>query len=649
MKNTKQPNPRRQNGLFRCAQKTILVKLFAALAILMVSSVSAALPEKPNILMILVDDLGWSDLGCQGSTFYKTPNIDKLVAEGMRFTAAYASPSCSPTRASIMTGKSPARLHLTKPLGDGGPGPKTPKERGKDWPWYKYIQPLQIPALSLDEVTIAESLRIAGYETAIFGKWHLGGKGFEPEKQGFDINVGAGHYAHPKTYFSPYHIEDVISDGPTGEYLTDRLTAEAVKYIQLPHQKPFFIYMAHYAVHTPIQAKEDLISLYENIRDPLNPQNNAEYAAMIHSLDESVGKLMESLDSSGLRQNTLVVFVSDNGGVITTFGGNEKVTSNLPLRSGKGTLWEGGIRVPMIVRWPGVVEPGSVCRVPVICEDFYPTFCEMAGMPVATGNATDLDGESLLPLLENPKGNLSRDSLCWVFPHYNNFTDAAAAIREGEMKLVKQYGRSVELFNLNDDIGEREDLSSVYPELAQELDRKLENWLVQVGAWEMVENPNYDSSVLPHGLYPGFDPDWQGAQLVHEWNFGDSSPSKWTLLKKGGLFVKDGKLNVVTAGYAASIENSAHLKEPGTYIIQVRVREQGIKKGACILFWKADSESYDRRRRIQFAFPHDDKEHEVAALFRVKNPVDSLRIDPITGGPGQIEFDWIKIYKTDLP
>ena len=612
-------------------------------------AIEAAEQSRPNILLILADDLGWSDLGCQGSTFYRTPNIDRLAAEGTRFTDAYATPVCSPTRAAIMTGKSSARLHLTNPLSETNPAPKSPRERGKDYPWHKYIEPLQIPALSLDEVTVAERLRDAGYATAIFGKWHLGGKGFDPEKQGFDVNVGAGYYPHPKTYFSPYRMDDVIKDGPAGECLTDRLTDETIRFITAPRAKPFFIYLSHYAVHTPIQAKPEVVARYEKTTDPLQPQNNPEYAAMIDSLDENIGKLMAALKASGQEKNTVVIFVSDNGGVIHTFGGNQKVTSNLPLRSGKGTLWEGGVRVPMVVRWPGVTAPGSICSTPVTCADFYPTFCEIATVPVQTGVGTEMDGESIIALMKNPSAPLQRDILCWLYPHDNEFTEPCSAIRQGDMKMIRFYGGSVKLFNLKEDIGESNDISAKFPELVSDLSAQMDAWLKRVGAWEMVPNPQYNPLMHEHGIYPAFDPIKDGASLVAEWNFDGNDPEGWTAVKKCAVSVRAGKLNVVSQGYGASMEIAQKLSEPGTYVMQVKVREEGIKEGACVLFWKDDTQKlFDKSQRIQFALPHNTEENVTAALFRISKPADSLRFDPATTS-GKLVFDWIRIYKTRLP
>lgn len=609
--------------------------------------VQAADEERPNIIMILVDDLGWSDLGCQGSTYYKTANIDRLAAEGMRFTDAYASPTCSPTRAALLTGKSPARLHLTNPLGEKSVPPQSPRERGRDYPWNKYIDPVQVSELTLEEETVAERLKNAGYTTAIFGKWHLGGKGFEPEKQGFDVNVGAGHYAHPRSYFAPYRMEDVIQDGPEGEYLTDRLADEAIRFIETSRTNPFFIYLSHYAPHTPIEGKADKVAEYQKNPDPSGRHFNAEYAAMIDSLDENVGRLMQALQKTGLDRNTLVVFVSDNGGVIETFGGNEKITSNLPLRSGKGTLWEGGVRVPMIARWPGVVPAGSVCSVPVVVMDFFPTFSEIGGVPIKTGVDTALDGESLLPLLKDPSARLQRDSLCWLYPHNNRFTDWCSSIRKGNMKLIRFYSGPVQLFDLKTDLGETKDLAEQFPEQVTELMAEMDGWLSRVGAWEMVPNPNFDPRAYSPGLYDTFDPKKDGAELVAEWNFDDSR-SGWHPASKCKLEVKHGRLMVDCLGYGASMETDVELKQAGTYVLQMKVREQDIKKGACRLFWGEKDQKNNPRNRMQFALPHDDKEHVVAALFRVSSPVRSLRFDPATSA-GKFEFDWIRIYKTDLP
>lgn len=428
-------------------------------------------PDRPNIVLILIDDLGWADVGCFGSSFYETPNIDRLAAQGVRFTQGYAACTvCSPTRASVLTGKYPARLRLTNWI------------PGHARPWARLRIPDWTQHLPLEEVTLAEALKPAGYAAASIGKWHLGGEGFAPEKQGFDLNVGGDHHAQPPSYFSPYHIPK-IADGPDGEYLTDRLTAEAERFIEHNKSRPFFLYLPHYAVHSPIQAKPELVRKYKARARPGQPQNNAAYAAMIESMDESVGRILRKLDQAGVAGRTVVVFASDNGGQLRT-------TSNAPLREGKGSPYEGGHRVPTIIRWPGVVKPGSACDVPVMSIDFYPTFLEMAGVGRDPGR--DVDGVSFVSLLAGT-GGLARDALYWHYPHYHpGGASPYGAVRKGDFKLIEFYedGR-LELYNLQDDLGETRDLASAMPEKAAALREDLRAWRQSVAAQMPTPNPDY--------------------------------------------------------------------------------------------------------------------------------------------------------------
>jgi len=416
-------------------------------------------PKKPNFVFFLVDDLGWRDVGCYGTKFYETPAIDRLASEGMRFTDAYAAcPVCSPTRASILTGKYPARLNLT----DWIPGHK-PKDP-------KLLVPAFHQELPLAEVTIAEALKAAGYACASIGKWHLGGEPYYPDKQGFDLNVGGTAKGQPPRYFSPYGIP-TLADGPKGEYLTDRLADEAEKFIEQNRDRPFFLYLPHFAVHTPIQGKEEITAKYAR-KPPDGDQKNATYAAMIESVDDSVGRVMKKLQDLGLADRTVLFFMSDNGGLAG-------VTSNAPLRGGKGTLYEGGIREPMIVKWPGVVRSGTTASTPVTSTDFYPTILEMAGLPPKPEQ--HVDGLSLVPLLKE-SGPLRRDTLYWHYPHYHR-TTPAGALRHGDWKLIEYFedGR-LELYNLRDDIGEQHDLASAMPEKARELQKMLADWRRSVSA-----------------------------------------------------------------------------------------------------------------------------------------------------------------------
>ncbi len=465
--------------------------LFAAL-LFFASDIRAAEYSRPNIVFILADDFGWRDLGCYGSTFHETPHLDRLAAQGMRFTDAYAACNvCSPTRASILTGKYPARLNLT----DWLPG-------RPDRPDQKLKRPTIIDHLPLEEVTIAKALKEAGYQTAFLGKWHLGGEKFFPEHQGFDLNIAGCDKGSPPSYFSPYKIPN-LPDGPKGEYLTDRLTDEAIKFIERAKDRPFLVYLSHYAVHNPQQAKAELVEKYRAKLAKLPPstepefvtdlgrqvrqiQNKPVYAAMIQSLDESVGRIMAKLAELKLDQNTVVVFTSDNGGLSTAEG---TPTSNVPLRMGKGWHYEGGVREPLLVKWPGVTKFGSVCREPMISTDYYPTFLEMAGAPARPQQHRD--GVSLVPLLKG--GTRAERPLFWHYPHYSNQGGGpGGAVRLGDYKLIEWFeDMRVELFNVREDVGERNDLAAKQPQKTAALRQQLHEWRASVNAQMMTPNPGY--------------------------------------------------------------------------------------------------------------------------------------------------------------
>lgn len=445
---------------------------------------AAAAGNRLNFVFILMDDLGWADVGCNnGRAFYRTPNIDRLAAQGMKFTDGYAACQvCSPTRASIMTGKYPARLHLT----DWLPG-------RTDRPDQKLLRPLINQQLPLEEVTIAEALKKAGYTTGAIGKWHLGGEGFLPQNQGFDVNIGGNHAGSPPTYFYPYKnaVKSIpgLEKGQPGEYLTDRLTTEAEKFIESNKDKPFFLYLAHYAVHIPLGAKKEVIQKYLST-PATGPQTNAIYAAMVESMDDSVGRILKKLDELKLADNTVVFFTGDNGGLSVKEGPNTPATSNAPLRDGKGYMYEGGIREPWIIRWPGKVKAGSVSSTPICTVDVFPTVLEMAGLKPEAGQI--LDGVSIVPLLEQ-KGALKRPALYWHYPHYSNQGGKpAAAIREGDFKLIEFYEDGhLELYNVREDIGETKDLAGAMPELTKKLEARLDAWRRDVGAQMMLPNPDY--------------------------------------------------------------------------------------------------------------------------------------------------------------
>ena len=448
---------------------------------------AAAPAKRLNFVFILLDDMGWSDLHCYGSTFYESPNVDRLAQQGMRFTQAYAAcPVCSPTRASIQTGKYPARVRITNFL----KGVKSGKLLSAEY----------LDHLPLEEFTLGEAMKEGGYATGFIGKWHLGDRPFYPDSQGYDTIAGV---AGGMKRFSPYKNKN-LPDGPPGEYITDRLTDESLKFLDAHREKPFFLFLSHYAVHVPIEAKPEIVKRYEakaaglhvtdaqRFADDLGRQvrvvqDHAAYAGMIQSVDECVERVMKKLDELGIADSTAVFFMSDNGGLSTAEG---SPTANVPLRAGKGWLYEGGIREPLIVKWPGVTRPGSTCDAPVISNDFYPTMLEMAGLPARPEQ--HCDGVSFVPLLRGA-AMPAREAMYWHYPHYSNQGSApCGAVRAGDFKLIEWYeDNRVELYNVREDIGEKNDLAARVPEKAAELCKRLHAWRESVKAVMPTPNPAY--------------------------------------------------------------------------------------------------------------------------------------------------------------
>lgn len=451
--------------------------IFAFLVLPPRTAFSKTMSVPPNIVFILADDLGWADVGCNGSKFYETPQIDRLAKDGMRFTDAYAAcPVCSPTRASILTGKWPARLHLTDWIAGEG-----------DSPNHKLLVPKWTQQLVLSEVTVARALQSAGYRTASIGKWHLGGPRFFPEHHGFDLNVGGSNAGHPASYFWPYEgnrnsLTALKPGGHEGEYLSDRLTDEAEKFIEQNKDRPFFLYLPHYAVHVPLQGKPEVVAKYK-AKQPSNGQGNAVYAAMIESVDDSVGRIVRKLKDLGLAERTIVVFTSDNGGLWP------QSTSNAPLRAGKGFLYEGGIREPLIVKWPATIKPATTCSVPISSVDYFPTLLELCGVKLPG----KVDGQSIAPLLKQ-SGTVSREAIYWHYPHYwgGNRVRPAGAVRAGDWKLIEYYEEMrVELYNLKNDLSEAHDMALENAKKADELRNMLHAWRKDVDAQMPTPNPNY--------------------------------------------------------------------------------------------------------------------------------------------------------------
>lgn len=529
------------------------LQFFLAAVLLMTLSMQCQVKDKtpPNVVFFFVDDLGWSDVGCYGSNFYETPNIDRLATQGVRFTDAYAACHvCSPTRASLLTGKYPARINLT----DWLPG-------RNDFPFQKLSNVSVQQQLPFEETTLAEALKENGYTTTIIGKWHLGEDPSGPTAHGFDSHIPQGwNKGWPLTFHAPYRIPGI--EGEPGQYLTDQLTDEALKFIEGNKEKPFFLYFPHYAVHDPIEGRQDLVEKYTRKLDQMSPntspayilegnpdgqdaltieertallkdpayagfsalprntikikqhQDNVQFAALVESVDESLGRIMDKLKELGLDKNTIVIFASDNGGMsAANFGRPNRMvdstmqeaafaTANLPLRGAKGWMYEGGIRVPTIVKWAGVKSPGSVCNDPITTTDFYPSILEMLGLPLRPQQ--HMDGVSFASSLQG--GELHRDAIYWHFPHYSNhgYQSPGGAVRYKNYKLLEYYeNNTVQLFDLSNDIKEEHDLAQQQPELVNKLRDMLHQWRNDVNARMMDPNPQYDPAIIPWKVQPG--------------------------------------------------------------------------------------------------------------------------------------------------
>jgi arylsulfatase A-like enzyme len=588
--------------------------------------------RRPNIIFILIDDMGWLDSTVYGSRYYDTPNVERLAKRSMMFTDAYAAnPLCSPTRASILTGKYPARLGITTPGGHLKPFPPDQPIHPKTAPAHQQVLiPRSKRFLPLDERTIAEAMRDLGYKTGFVGKWHLGApEKYWPQHQGFDVNIGGGGYPGPPSYHSPYRIKP-LPDGPKGEYITDRLTDETLAYIEQNRDAPFFLCLWHYAVHAPYQAKEEITKTYADRQDPRGKQNNPIMASMLKSMDESLGRVLDKLDELELSDDTIIIFFSDNGGNEYDRVGPEKwlPTNNDPLRSGKGAIYEGGVRVPMLVFWPGVVEPGSRCSEVVSSIDFYRTILEMAGAEPAPGQV--IDGESLVPLLKQT-GTLNREAIFCHMPHLVSaptgmLAQPATSVRQGDLKLIRFYATSEEfphqheLYNLRDDIGETQNLADQMPEKVKQLDALIDRFIEDTGAAVPLPNPAYDPAALAS---------------VDGWR-----PSGQCKLSRG-----DGLVGIDSTGGDPFIWTADVPGPEGPLLVKLRMRSTS--KGVGQFFW-ADTKTprFGPTVRLNFDPIHDGQWHEYEVKFAARGPLRQIRIDPGTA-PGRIDIDWIALCGED--
>jgi arylsulfatase A len=450
-------------------QKFLRVACCALLAWWFLAETHAAESARPNIIFILADDLGINDLACYGRREHRTPHLDQMARDGMRFTASYcAQPICSPSRAALLTGLAPARLHLTTYL------PGRP-----DAPSQKLLHPKINQQLPLEHTTLAEALKKEGYATACVGKWHLGGNGFQPADQGFDfVHTGQANTKPSDT------------EGGKGEY---DLTHTALRFIETNRTRPFFLYLPHNTPHIAYSAKTNLVAKNAGAFEPV-------YAALIETLDDTVGLLLNKLDALGLRTNTIVIFTSDNGGLHVPEGGHPRITDNSPFRAGKGFLYEGGLRIPLIVRWPGRIPAGRETDTPMINTDWLPTLLELAGVPAPQ----KLDGKSFASLLTG--GETRPRKFFWHFPHYTNQgSRPGGAVREGDWKFIEHYDAGLELYNLAQDPGETTNLAAQETKRVEEMRRELAEWTSQVGAQTNALNPNFNPALWKK-LYEETDP-----------------------------------------------------------------------------------------------------------------------------------------------
>jgi len=590
----------------------------------------APVPPRPNILFILADDLGWRDTSLYGSTFYETPNVERLAKRGMMFTQAYAAnPLCSPTRASIQTGLWPARIGITAPVCH------MPEERLEETlqararPDQKVLACESATRLKLEYFTLAEAMKAGGYHTGHFGKWHLGPEPYDPLHQGYDVDVP--HYSGPGpagSYVAPWKFPAKLNfTGQPGEHLEDRMSAEAAKFIRENKDRPFFMTYWCFSVHAPFDAKKALVEKYRAKADQTNPQHNALYAAMVQSMDDAVGRLLDTLDELDLARNTIIVFFSDNGGVHWTghtgTGTEDElkripITSNAPLRGGKATIYEGGTREPCVVIWPGRVKPGTKSDAIIQSIDFYPTLLEMAGLKA--GDGRKFDGISVVPVLTEA-GPIDREAIFCHFPHATPVTGQLPAVyvRKGDWKLIRffhdgpAFAHRYELYNLREDIGEAHDLAGRMPEKVKELDALIERFLTDSHAVVPRPNPAYNPSVLG-----------------------------WEASKDATLSVAGGLLVVESTGTDPNLANRSVPKVEGDLLLEFRMRSTA--SGLVQIFWAVvgGKPVFHAGQRLTLTVAHDGQWHVVAEHLPVKGTLSALRIDPATG-PGRIELEWIRL------
>ncbi len=606
------------------------MKRFLPALLLVIAVAGASSAAQPNIVFILADDLGGSDLGCYGSTFHATPHLDALARRGMLFTNAYsASPLCSPTRSSLMTGLAPARIGITAPQCHL-PEVQLEKKLVKGGPGTKVLVADSLTRLKTDYVTLPEVLKQAGYRTGHFGKWHLGPAPYSPLQHGFDVDLPHTPGPGPgggNGYFAPWAFWK--GQGKAGDHIEDRMAEEAVQFIQENKGRPFFLNYWAFSVHSPWMGKEAFIAEAAKRADPHAPQRNPVYAAMVRSLDDAVGRLTAALDANGLSENTIIIFTSDNGGwhnVPREATNNAAyagipVTSNAPFRSGKASNYEGGTRVPLFVVWPGHIKPGSRSDAVVQSTDFFPTLVEMTKLPKP--EAVKFDGISIVPAFSNQ--TLKREAIFSHFPHggrgdIDGFRPGTW-VRKGDWKLIRFFAdhddRSdrLELYDLKNDVGETKNLAAEKPELVKELNARIDAFLRETEAVVPIANPDYRK---PAAALAG-----------------------WTASKDAEIESTDGVILLKSTGGDPFLATRDLPSTAGPFTLEIAMQSKS--QGSGQVFWStATDKGFHRDRSVPFEPKHDGTLHSYPVKLPVPKAITGLRIDPATAA-GEIRFESIRL------
>jgi len=607
--------------------KTVLamtVLLGTAQAVTQTAPSGSVPADRPNIVLILADDLGAMDTALGGSRFHRTPNLERLARRGMLFSNAYsASPLCSPTRASIMTGQNPARCGITAPVCHLPEEVLKASARTRAQAGSRQVVTTSVTRLSTEHLTLAEALQEAGYVTGHFGKWHLGREPYSPLEHGFDVDIP--HWPGPGpagSFVAPWRFPSFKERTPQ-EHIEDRMGDEAVKFMEQHRDEAFFLNYWQFSVHAPFNAKADLIEAYRKKVDPNNPQQSPTYAAMVHSLDDNVGKVLDAIDRLGIAQKTIVIFYSDNGGNMYNLVDGTTATSNVPLRGGKASMYEGGVRVPALFVWPGVVKGGTHNQALIQSEDLYATILDMAGLPARPQQA--LDSLSIVPALRGKPG--LRDAVYTFFPHHPGVPDVvppSVALRQGDWKLIRVFHDSpdqthrYELYDLKQDIGERRNLAADQPARVRQMDALIEAFLKRTGAVLPLPNPNYNAEV------PARAGQWQAVGYLQ-------------------LRATDAGLQIRSYGTdPMTIESSNPLSlEAGQYSLDIRMRSLSAT-GPGRIQWKGAREAFDTQRSLNFPVVDDGLWHEHHVKLQCSQPVTTLRIVP-AATQGVVHIEWMRL------